>query len=69
MKGTAAEDNARAKTGSFSNARVVTGYVRTAESEPLAFAILANNYGAPAAVIDEATDAIIVALAQFSRQQ
>ena len=67
MKGTAAQDNARAKTGSFSNARAVAGYVRTADSEPLAFAILANNYGAPPTVIDKATDAIIVALAEFSR--
>jgi serine-type D-Ala-D-Ala carboxypeptidase/endopeptidase (penicillin-binding protein 4) len=68
MKGTVAEENVHAKTGSFSNARSVAGYVRTADGEPLAFAVLANNYGAPAAVIDQATDAIIVALAKFSRQ-
>jgi hypothetical protein len=29
---------------------------------------MANNYGAPPKVIDDATDAILVALAQFSRR-
>ena len=68
MKGTAAQDNVRAKTGSFSNARSVAGFVRTADGEPLAFAVLANNYGGPAIEIDNATDAILVALAEFSRK-
>jgi D-alanyl-D-alanine carboxypeptidase/D-alanyl-D-alanine-endopeptidase (penicillin-binding protein 4) len=67
MKGTVAEDNVRAKTGSFSNARAVAGYMHTADGEPLVFAVLANNFGAPALAIDNATDAIIVALAKFSR--
>jgi PBP4 family serine-type D-alanyl-D-alanine carboxypeptidase len=69
MKGTAAADNVRAKTGSFSNARSVAGYVRTTDGEPLEFVVIANNYGAPASVIDNATDAILVALANFSRKQ
>jgi D-alanyl-D-alanine carboxypeptidase/D-alanyl-D-alanine-endopeptidase (penicillin-binding protein 4) len=68
MKGTPAADNAKAKTGSFSNARSVAGYVRTADGEPLEFVVMANNYGAPPKVIDDATDAILVALAQFSRK-
>jgi D-alanyl-D-alanine carboxypeptidase/D-alanyl-D-alanine-endopeptidase (penicillin-binding protein 4) len=67
MKGTPAAANARAKTGSFSNARVIAGFVRSANDEPLVFAILANNYGVEAAVIDRASDAIVAALAQFSR--
>jgi D-alanyl-D-alanine carboxypeptidase/D-alanyl-D-alanine-endopeptidase (penicillin-binding protein 4) len=68
MKGTAAEGNARAKTGSLSNARAVAGFVRTADGEPLAFSIIANNYAVPVDVIDSATDAIIVALAGFTRK-
>ena len=67
MKGTAADGNVQAKTGSFSNARAVAGFVRTADGEPLAFSIIANNYGAPADTIDRVTDAIIVSLAEFSR--
>ena len=68
MKGTPAADNVRAKTGSFSNARSVAGYMRTADGEPLEVVIIANNYGAPPRVIDDATDAILVALAKFSRR-
>jgi len=68
MKGTAAADNVRAKTGSFSNARSVAGYLRTADGEPLEVVIMANNYGASPRVIDDATDAILVALAKFSRR-
>jgi D-alanyl-D-alanine carboxypeptidase/D-alanyl-D-alanine-endopeptidase (penicillin-binding protein 4) len=68
MKGTAASGNVRAKTGSFSNARAIAGFVRTAGNESLAFAIIANNYGVESSVIDSATDAIVVALAQFSER-
>ena len=68
MRGTAAEGNVRAKTGSFTNARAVAGFVRTAEGEPLAFSIIANNYGAPPGRVDRVTDAIIVALAEFRRR-
>lgn len=66
MKGTAAEGNARAKTGSFTNARALAGYVRSAHGEMLAFSILANNYGGPADAIQQTIDAIVVALAQFT---
>jgi D-alanyl-D-alanine carboxypeptidase/D-alanyl-D-alanine-endopeptidase (penicillin-binding protein 4) len=67
MKGTAAEANARAKTGSMSNVRALSGYVNTAENEPLAFAIIANNFDQPPRVINDATDAIVVRLAEFRR--
>jgi len=67
MQGTPAEGNARAKTGSFTNARALSGYVRSAQGEPLVFSIIANNYNAPARLIDQATDAIVVRLAQFKR--
>lgn len=68
MKGTAAEGNVRAKTGSFSNARSIAGYVTTADGEPLAFSLLSNNFGIPASTIEQAADAIIGRLAEFSRR-
>lgn len=68
MRRTAAEGRVRAKTGSFSNARSVAGFVDTADGEPLAFAIIANNYGVPPETIDRAVDAILVALAEFRRE-
>jgi serine-type D-Ala-D-Ala carboxypeptidase/endopeptidase (penicillin-binding protein 4) len=67
MKGTAAEGNARAKTGSMSNVRGLSGYVTTADGEPLVFSILANNFDTPAATINDATDKIVVALASYKR--
>ena len=68
MTGTPAEGNARAKTGSLSNARAVSGYVRSAEGESLVFSILVNNFGVAPDVVDRAIDSIIVLLARFSRR-
>ncbi|MSO45842.1 MAG: D-alanyl-D-alanine carboxypeptidase/D-alanyl-D-alanine-endopeptidase [Acidobacteria bacterium] len=67
MRGTAAEDNARAKTGTMSNVRTLAGYVRTRDGETLAFAIMAENFeGAGSAAVD-AIDRMVVRLAGFSR--
>src|SRR4051812_13693230 len=67
MKGTAAEGNVRAKTGSMTAVRGTSGYVTSADGEPLVFAILANNYDVPSSTITAAEDAIIVGLARFHR--
>lgn len=67
MKGTLAEGNVQAKTGSFSNARALAGFLRSASGEPLVFSIIANNYGVAPAEVDRVTDAIVVALAEFAR--
>ena len=65
--GTAAEGVARAKTGSMRRVRALAGYVDTADGEPLAFAILANNFSAPAAEVTRVIDEAVAALAAFSR--
>jgi D-alanyl-D-alanine carboxypeptidase/D-alanyl-D-alanine-endopeptidase (penicillin-binding protein 4) len=67
MKGTPAEGNARAKTGSMTGVRSLSGYVTAADGERLAFAIIANNFEVPAAAITGATDDIVVRLAAFRR--
>jgi D-alanyl-D-alanine carboxypeptidase/D-alanyl-D-alanine-endopeptidase (penicillin-binding protein 4) len=67
MKGTPAEGNVRAKTGSMTGVRTVSGYVTTADGEPLVFAILANNFETSAEIVNKATDDIVVRLAQFRR--
>jgi serine-type D-Ala-D-Ala carboxypeptidase/endopeptidase (penicillin-binding protein 4) len=67
MKGTPAEGNVRAKTGSMTGVRTLSGYVTTADGEPLVFAILANNFETSADIVNKATDDIVVRLAQFRR--
>jgi D-alanyl-D-alanine carboxypeptidase/D-alanyl-D-alanine-endopeptidase (penicillin-binding protein 4) len=68
MKGTAAEGNARGKTGSLSNVRALSGFVATTDREPLVFSIVANNFDTGADVVNKATDAIVIRLATFKRQ-
>ena len=66
--GTAAEGNARAKTGAMANVRATSGYVQTADGEPFIFSIIANNFEAPPDVINQTTDKIITRLvAEFRR--
>lgn len=67
MKGTSAEGNAKAKTGSMTGVRSLSGYVTSADGEALVFSIIANNFDAEPATINRATDAIVVRLAQFRR--
>ena len=68
MGGTRAEGNARAKTGSFSNARALAGYLRTADGERIAFAMIVNNFGTPPGMVEHAMDAMVVRLAEFTRR-
>ena len=68
MTDTPAEANAIGKSGSMSNIRTLAGYVKTADGEPLAFAIMANNFEGPAAGVIATIDRLVVRLASFSRR-
>ena len=67
MKGTAAEGNVRAKTGTMSNVRSLAGYVTARDGERLAFVIVINNFEGSGAAASQAIDAIAVRLAEFTR--
>lgn len=67
MVGTAAAGNVRAKTGSMTHVRSLAGYATTRDGEPLAFAILVNNFEGPPALVTGTIDAIAVRLAELSR--
>jgi D-alanyl-D-alanine carboxypeptidase/D-alanyl-D-alanine-endopeptidase (penicillin-binding protein 4) len=67
MNDTAADGNARAKSGTLANVRSLAGYVTSAGGERLVFAIIANNYGTMPEVAVAAIDAIVVKFAEFRR--
>ena len=48
MKGTVAENNVRAKTGTLRYATSLSGYVTAASGEKLAFSVMLNRYPVPA---------------------
>lgn len=66
MKGTAAENNLRAKTGTLSSASSLSGYVTTAGGEDLVFSIIVNNYPEDLDVVSLCIDPIAVLLASFA---
>lgn len=66
MRGTPAEGNLRAKTGSLSSVASLSGYVTTAAGEHLVFSMMLNNYPDASAVRRDSIDAIAVLLASFS---
>ena len=67
MKGTPAENNIRAKTGTMSNVRSLAGYATTRDGEVLAFVAIVNNFEGTGAQANTALDSIAVRLASFSR--
>jgi len=68
LKGTRAEGNVRAKTGTLRWANSTSGYVTTAAGEKLAFCLMLNRYVAPATEFSARAelDKVIVQLADFT---
>ncbi len=65
MKGTPAEGNVHAKTGSLASGRSLSGYVTTVDGERLIFSILANNWTTPSSEVTSVADQIAAALAVY----
>jgi serine-type D-Ala-D-Ala carboxypeptidase/endopeptidase (penicillin-binding protein 4) len=68
FKGTRAENNVRAKTGSIANVRALSGYVTTLDGERIVFSVIANNFTQPQETIDGATDRAVERLANLTRK-
>lgn len=66
LRGTPAEGNLRAKTGSLSSVASLSGYVTTAAGEHLVFSMMLNNYPDASALRRDSIDAIAVLLASFA---
>jgi PBP4 family serine-type D-alanyl-D-alanine carboxypeptidase len=69
LRQTRAEGNALAKTGSISNVRALSGFVKTRDGETLVFSILANDFVIPSATINWIADLGVEVLANFSRRR
>ncbi len=66
LRGTVAENNLRAKTGSLSSAASLSGFVTTAAGERLVFSIIVNNYPEDLDPRSVCIDPIAVLLAAFA---
>lgn len=68
LKGTRAEGNVHAKTGTLRWANSTSGYMTTATGEKLAFCLMLNRYSAPSAEFSARAelDKVIVLLADFT---
>ena len=69
MKATPAERVVRAKTGTMSNIRSMSGYATTRDGEHVAFVAMVNNFEGTGAQANDALDRIAIRLASFSRGQ
>jgi D-alanyl-D-alanine carboxypeptidase/D-alanyl-D-alanine-endopeptidase (penicillin-binding protein 4) len=65
MKGTPAENNLRAKTGSIEFVRSLSGYVNDADGDRLIFSFLSNHFTTPASDITRVQDAVGSLLASY----
>jgi len=65
MKGTAAENNLRGKTGTIEFVRSLSGYVDTADGQRLIFSFLSNHFTTRVAEVTRVQDAVGALLASY----
>jgi D-alanyl-D-alanine carboxypeptidase/D-alanyl-D-alanine-endopeptidase (penicillin-binding protein 4) len=65
MRGTPAQGNVHAKTGTVDKARSLSGYVTTRDGRQLLFSVLCNNFTVPNRAVEDVQDAILVRLASM----
>ncbi|MBY8944273.1 D-alanyl-D-alanine carboxypeptidase/D-alanyl-D-alanine-endopeptidase [Pseudomonas sp. SH10-3B] len=65
LRGTAAENNLHAKTGSMAGVSSLSGYITDAEGRRLVFSMISNNYVSDAAPIRALENRLALALAQW----
>lgn len=63
MRGTPAQGNVHAKTGTVDKARSLSGYVTTADGRMLLFSFLCNNFTVPNREVERVQDTVLALLA------
>jgi len=65
-KGTSAENNMRAKSGSIKAVRAYAGYVTTKSGRVVAFSLIINNYNGSSSETGKKMQALMASLADFN---
>jgi D-alanyl-D-alanine carboxypeptidase/D-alanyl-D-alanine-endopeptidase (penicillin-binding protein 4) len=65
MRGTAAANNMRGKTGSLTYVNALSGYIMTKRGQQLILSMMGNNYTGPGREVTAVMDQICVMLAEF----
>jgi D-alanyl-D-alanine carboxypeptidase/D-alanyl-D-alanine-endopeptidase (penicillin-binding protein 4) len=65
MRGTILDDRVEAKTGTLANVRSLSGYLETTTGKHVVFAILANNFIAPAGQVDAIVERVLSTVASY----
>ncbi len=65
MKGTPAQGNARAKTGTLDKTRALSGYVTTADGRLVMFSMQCNNFTVPNREVERVQDLLVTTVAGF----
>jgi D-alanyl-D-alanine carboxypeptidase/D-alanyl-D-alanine-endopeptidase (penicillin-binding protein 4) len=68
MRRTKAENNLHAKTGTIAQVSAISGYLRTADGEMLAFSIIVNNFLMDKDEAERLQDKALLRLANFTRK-
>lgn len=63
MKGTPAQGNAHAKTGTLDKARSLSGYVTSSDGRLLFFSLLCNNFSVPTREVERVQDLLVSTMA------
>lgn len=65
MKGTKAEGNVKAKTGTISNVRSLSGYITTKNGEELVFSFIVNGHLLSSKDTEDVTDSVLEMIAEY----
>jgi D-alanyl-D-alanine carboxypeptidase/D-alanyl-D-alanine-endopeptidase (penicillin-binding protein 4) len=69
MRGTPLQGNVRAKTGTVSNVRALSGYMTTAAGEPIVFSIIVNHHTLSARDADRLAEAALMRIHAMPRNR